>query len=205
MKKITNELKVGLVIFAAILTGLFFWIKTSDFKSEMYRLKTYFTRADGIRPNAVVALAGIEVGRVENVRFVYESNTMVELVLLIDKKARVKEDSIAFVASTGFVGDAYIGITPGVSDRFLRDGATLLSEDPVEMRELMKRADKIAKNLDVVLSDIKTIVSDNRDKVDSIIVNLEETSANFNEFSDDIKRHPWKLIMKGKEKKAKRR
>ena len=29
---------------------------------------------------------------------------------------------------------------------------------------------------------------------------MEATSKNFEEFSDDIKRHPWKLLFKGKEK-----
>ena len=197
-KTLTNELKTGIVVFLAILVAIFFWVRTSDFRPEPYRLKAYFSHADGIKENAIVTLAGIESGRVEKVQFVYNpDSTKVELVLAIDKGAKVREDAIAFIATTGFVGDAYVGLTPGESNKFLKNNDTVLSEDPVEMRELMKRADEIAENLNRVLGDVKTIVSGNRRKVDGIVTNLEMTSANFRDFSEDIKQHPWKLLMKG--------
>jgi len=201
MKKFTNEIKTGLVVLMAILIGIFFWIKTSNFRSEMYQIKTQFSHAEGIKENAIVALAGVEVGRVENLKFTYDPQTKVELVLSIDETAKVREDSIAFIGTTGFIGDAYVGITPGTSATFVKKGASIVSEDPIEMRMLMKRADGIAKKLDGVLGDVKTLVSDNKTKVDSIVSNLEDTSSNFKEFSADIKSHPWKLLMKGKEKK----
>jgi phospholipid/cholesterol/gamma-HCH transport system substrate-binding protein len=205
MRKLTNELKTGIVIVVAILIGLFLWLKTSDFAVQSYRLKTHFTNAAGIKENAVVTLAGVEAGRVESLNFTYEPATKVELVLLLDKKAKVRSDSIAYISSAGFIGDAFVDITPGASNKFLKNNAILISEEPIEMRELMKRADKIAENLDVILADVRGVVSDNKGKIDSIVVNLEQTAVNFNEFSEDIKRHPWKLLMKGKEKKKRRR
>ena len=66
------------------------------------------------------------------------------------------------------------------------------------MRKLMKKADSIADNLDKTLVQIKSLVTDNRAKIDSIAANLESTTVNFKEFSEDIKKHPWKLLMKGK-------
>ncbi|MBL7157463.1 MAG: MCE family protein [Candidatus Omnitrophica bacterium] len=200
--KFSNEIKTGTVVVAAILIALFFWLRTSNFQTATYSLKTYFGHAEGVKENSVVSLAGIEVGRVGSLRFVYgPDETKVELDLLVDKNAKVREDSIAFIGSTGFIGDAYVGITPGNSNVFLKNNATITSEDPVEMRKLMKKADEIAGKLDSVLGDVKTIVADNKSKVNSIVANLEETTANFNEFSADIKAHPWKLLMKGKEKK----
>jgi len=197
--KFSNEMKTGIMIFLAILTGLFFWFKTSNFMSDVYQLKAYFSHADGIKANSIVSLAGIEVGRVQKVDFIYTpEDTKVELILSIDKDARVREDSIAYIGTTGFVGDAYIGITPGTSENFLKDKSVVASEDPVEMRKIMKKAEQIADKLDMVLGDVKTLVSDNKIKVDNIITNLEDTSANFKEFSSDIKAHPWKLLMKGK-------
>ncbi len=201
MRKFTNELKTGIVIVAALVVAFFFWIKTANFKSEVYRLRTSFNHAEGISANSIVALAGIEVGRVESLNFDYSpSETKVNLVLSIDKKAKVREDSVAFIGATGFIGDAYIGITPGSSGAFLKENENITSEDPVEMRELMKRAEDISKSLDAVLFDVKTIVADNKIKVDTIVTNLEDASTNFNEFSEDIKSHPWKLLMKGKDK-----
>ena len=206
MKKFTNEMKTGTVIVLAILVGIFFWLKTSNFISATYKLKTHFNRAEGVKENSIVNLAGIEVGRVESVRFLYEPDqTMVELVLLIHTRAKVREDSIAFIGTTGFIGDAYIGITPGTSKTFLKQNEVIISEDPIDARLLMKRADKISENLDSILGDVKTIVTDNKGKIEGIIVNLEETTENFNEFSDDIRMHPWKLIWKSKPKKEKKK
>ena len=62
----------------------------------------------------------------------------------------------------------------------------------------MKKADAIADNLDKTLVQVKSLVADNKAKVDNIAANLEQTTANFKEFSEDIKEHPWKLLMKGK-------
>lgn len=208
--KITNEFKTGLVVVAAICVGMFFLMKTSNFSSKPYHLKTYFTFADGIKPDTIVKLSGIEVGRVEKIRFEYQPKTLVELTLALDRDAKVREDSIAFISTSGIVGDTYIGITPGAPGKtFIGEGATLASEDPFEMRKLMQKVDGIAENLDKTLAEaralaqnLNSVVKDNRPKIDNIVIKLEAAADNFNEFSDDIKRHPWKLLMKGPEKKG---
>jgi len=197
--KLTNEVKTGLVVLAAVLVGAFFWLKTTNLYTATYTLKTFFNHADGIKENSIVKLAGIEVGRVKDIGLEYaEDKTKVEVLLELDRGAKVREDSIAFIGTSGFIGDAFIGITPGAARTFVKRNGIVTSEDPVEMRELMKKADQIASKLDTTLTDVKGIVCDNREKVDSIVANLEDTTANFKEFSEDIKRHPWKLLMKGK-------
>lgn len=197
--KITNEFKTGLVVVAGLAVGILFWVKTTDFNSSPYRIKTYFNYAEGIKTDSIVKLAGVEVGRVEKIRFDYVPETKIEVVLSISKKAKIREDSLAFISTSGMIGDAYIGITAGSPDKaFVKDGAIVMSEDPVEMRKLMKKADAISENLDKTLAEIKSLVTDNKAKVENIAANLEQTTANFKEFSEDIKQHPWKLLTKGK-------
>lgn len=204
--KITNELKTGIVVVVAIAGGIFLWVRTTDFSSKPYRVKTYFNYAEGIKADSIVKLSGIEVGRVEKIRFEYMPETKIELVLAINKQAKIHEDSVAFISTSGMIGDAYIGLTSGSSEKpFIKEGATLSSEDPVEMRKLMKKADAISENLDKTLVEVKMlaanvndVVEDNKTRIDNIAVNLETTAVNFKEFSEDIKRHPWKLLIKGK-------
>lgn len=204
--KMTNELKTGLVVTAALIAGAIFLVKTTNFSAAPYKVKTYFNYAEGVKQDSIVKLAGIEVGRVEKIQFQYVPETKVELVLAINKDAKIHEDTVAFISTSGMIGDAYIGLTSGSVDKpFVKDGAVLISEDPVEMRKLMKKADAIAQNLDATLAEVKTlaqnvtgVVNDNKSKIDNIAANLEQTSVNFKDFSDDIKRHPWKLLMKGK-------
>lgn len=202
--KISNELKTGVLVVAAIAVGTVFYIKTSDFSGGIYRVKTYFNYAEGVKADSIVKLSGIDVGRVESISFNYTPETKVELVLAIDKKAKVREDSIAYISQSGLIGDSYIGITAGSSDKqFVKEGTILVSEDPVEMRKLMRKADAIAENLDKTLAEVKGlaanvngVVADNKPKIAGIVSNLEETSANFKDFSSDIKQHPWKLLSK---------
>ena len=204
--KMTNELKTGIVVAAAVAVAVIFWAKTTDFNARPYKLKTYFNYAEGVKVDSIVKLSGIEVGRVEKITLDYTPETKVELVLTLNDKAKIREDAIAFISTSGLIGDAYIGLTPGSSDKpFLKDGATIMSEDPVEMRKLMKKADVIAENLDKTLVEVKRlaenvtgVVTDNRSRLDNIAVNLEQTAVNFKEFSEDIKKHPWKLLIKGK-------
>jgi len=196
---INNEMKTGIVVVVGILAAVLFWSKTTDLSAKPYKIKTYFNYADGVKKDSIVKLSGIEVGRVESVSLVYTPETKIEIILSIDKKAKVREDAIAFISTSGMIGDAYIGIAQGSTEKqFIKDGGEIPSEDPVEMRKLMKKADSIADNLDKTLVQVKSLVTDNKAKIDNIAANLESTSANFKEFSEDIKQHPWKLLMKGK-------
>lgn len=204
--KMTNELKTGIMVAAALAVAVFLWVKTTDFGGKPYKIKTYFNYAEGIKVDSIVKLSGIDVGRVEKITFQYVPETKVELVLAIGDKAKMREDSIAFISTSGMIGDAYIGLTAGSADKpFVKEGAVLMNEDPIEMRKLMKRADAIADNLDKTLAEVKVlaenvtdVVKGNKDRINNIAANLEGTTANFKEFSEDIKQHPWKLLMKGK-------
>jgi phospholipid/cholesterol/gamma-HCH transport system substrate-binding protein len=204
--RMTNELKTGIVVVLAIAVAAVFWAKTTDFSGKTYRVKTYFNYADGVKADSIVRLSGIDAGRVEKIKFIYEPATQVELVLALNTKAKIHQDAIAFIATAGLIGDAYIGLTPGSADKpFVGDGGAIASEDPVEMRKLWKKAEVITENLDKTLVEVKklaenvnSVVKDNRPRIDNIVVSLEATTANFKEFSEDIKQHPWKLLMKGK-------
>jgi len=202
--KMTNELKTGLIVVAAIIVASVFWLKTTNFSNKPYRLKTQFNYAEGLKADSVVKLSGIEIGRIENIKFVYNPDTKVEITLLLNKDARVHEDSIAYISSSGIVGDAFLGLTPGSPDKsFAKNGDTVSSEDPVEMRKIMKQVDTIAGSLDKTLtefreltSNVNSVVKDNRSKIDSLLANMEQTAVNFKEFSEDIKQNPWKLLSK---------
>ncbi len=195
--KVSNEIKAGVVIVVAIAIGIIFFGKTAAFKQETYDLKTFFGYAGDLKADATVKLSGIEVGRVKGLKFVYNPNTHVECILEINADAKVRSDSTAYIATSGFVGDAYVGITAGESDEFLKNGNTVMSEDPIQARLLFKKADSIAGNLDDILVKVKSLVTDNRQNLDNIVSNIEVTTVNFKEFSEDLKKHPWKLMFKG--------
>lgn len=194
--RMSNEIKAGLVIVTALLMAVFLFAKTATFGHSTYEIKTAFRYGGNLKPDAIVKLSGIEVGRLTEIKLVYEPDTMVQCVLEVDSKAKFRADSIAYIDTAGFVGDAFVGITPGTSEEFVKRGGMVNSEDPVQMRLLMKKADSIAENLDKIMAEVKSVVVDNRGKFDEIIMNIEAVSENFKEFSEDVKKNPWKLLFK---------
>ena len=196
MKKFTNEIKAGILIVIAIVVSSLFFIRTSTFKTDTYDLKTYFQFAGGLKEDAAVKLSGIEVGRLKKLKIVYLPETTIECIFELNDNAKVRMDSIAYIATSGFLGDSHIGLTPGTGTEFIQPGGTVKSEDPMQMRLFMKKAEKIADNLDKTLAAVKDIVVDNKQNIDNIVVNLEGTTENFKEFSADIKKNPWKLLFR---------
>lgn len=205
--KINNEIKTGIIVVAAVLVVAMFYMKTgAPTVGKPYTIKTSFNYAEGVKQDAIVKLAGIEVGRVEKIDFQYTPETKVEMTIILSDKARIHEDSIAFIATSGMIGDAYLGITSGSADKpVVRDGGIIASEDPVEIRKLWKRAEVITEDLDKMLVEIRALASnangimkDAKPRIDGIVANLEQTTINFKDFSADIKQHPWKLLIKGK-------
>jgi len=59
-------------------------------------------------------------------------------------------------------------------------------------------------NLNTTSANLKDITQEplNDPKIQSILTSLESTSRNLEEMTEDIKRHPWKLLKKGKEEKT---
>lgn len=195
--KFSKEIKAGIVVVIAVVGCVVFYAKTTNFRTGTYELKTFFTYAGNLKDNAIVKLSGINVGRLKRTGFVYDPKTKVECILELDDKAKVRKDSIAYIGSSGFIGDVHIGITGGRSEEFLKNHDVVGSEDPVETRLLMKKADSIADNLDKILLEVKNIITDNEQGINDIVKNIESTTENFKEFSEDLKKHPWKLLFKG--------
>ncbi|MCK5450926.1 MAG: MCE family protein [Candidatus Omnitrophica bacterium] len=195
--RVSNEIKAGVVVLVAVATGVMFFAKTAAFKKETYEVKTFFGYAGDLKTDAIVKLSGVEVGRVKAMNFVYNPHTHIECFLELNADAKVRADSIAYIGTSGFVGDAYVGITAGESDNFADPGSIMQSEDPVQIRLLFKKAESIAASLDDILVATKDLVTENKENLNNIVTNIELTTENFKEFSQDLKAHPWKLMFKG--------
>ncbi|MBI4335345.1 MAG: MCE family protein [Candidatus Omnitrophica bacterium] len=212
MKKIANEIKTGVMvaICAAILLGLTIKVAGMSAMKKGYKLKAQFNFASAIKKGAPVYLAGVEVGEIKGIDINYTpEGTRVALDAWLESAARVREDSVASIVTMGLMGEKYLELTSGSKDSpFLKEGSLIVGKEPLMMDEVMDRALAITDNLNAGISDLRKLtkdvdltLTDNRAQVDELIKNMNETGRNFKEFSDDIKRHPWKLLIKGKEKK----
>lgn len=60
-------------------------------------------------------------------------------------------------------------------------------------------------NIDDITTDIRFTFQDNRTSIDNIIKRMEIMTLNLEDFSEDIKDHPWKLLFRSKEENRRTR
>ena len=206
MKNITNEFKVGLMVVLSLLifSVLIFKLGAFDFTKKGYMVSVLFNFASGLTENAPVRLAGVEVGKVEEIKLIYGDETKVKMSVWLDADTELRADCRANIATLGLMGEKYIEINPGSQNApLLEPDSTIVGEDPFQMEAFAKKSENIAGNLDEAITDIKKLansvndlVVENREEIDGIMENLEVTSVNLKDLSEDIKRHPWKVITK---------
>jgi len=214
MKKIGNEIKTGVMVVmcAVILLVLTVRVAGMSTMKKGYHLKARFNYASAIKKGAPVYLTGVEVGEIKGIKIDYSPNgTQVILDAWLESSAKVRGDSRASIVTMGLMGEKYLELTSGSRDSpFLEEGSLIIGREPLMMDEITDKAMAIANSLDAGINDLRkltkdvdTTLVDNRGKIDELINNMNETGKNFKEFSEDIKRNPWKLLIKTKEKDKK--
>ncbi len=208
--RMTNEAKTGIIVLvsAALLGVLVLKVGNFTLFQKGYTVKSRFHFTAGVKRYAPVRLSGVDVGEVKDIRLIYGDETLIELDLWLQDGVKVRLDSKATVTTLGLMGEKYIEVLAGTKDAiYAKDGDLIPGEDPVRLEDLIEVATTVAEDISQMAKDISHLskridetVADNRPKIDVIFDNLEETSENFKDFSQDIKYHPWKILAKGKEK-----
>jgi phospholipid/cholesterol/gamma-HCH transport system substrate-binding protein len=114
--------------------------------SSTYRLKSQFATVAGLSAGADVQVGGVHSGTVRSIDLPHTPGGKVTVVMDLDKSTHeiVKQDSVASIETEGLLGNQFMAISfgsPGRSD--VRDGDTIASDPPLEMADLIKKADAI--------------------------------------------------------------
>jgi phospholipid/cholesterol/gamma-HCH transport system substrate-binding protein len=140
----TIDISTGLFVmlgFAAILF-MVTQITNREFslRSDSYRLKASFENIGGLKPGAPVSMAGVAIGRVEDIQ--YDMNVLKAVVTLrIDGKYNaIPNDSDASIFTAGLLGGQYVGLSPGGSDQPFKNGDTIeMVQDAVVLENLISK------------------------------------------------------------------
>ena len=122
MKSDIFEFIVGLGVI--IIAGWFILsvVTKSDKLSNISETTNYiasFNDVSGISVGSNIKLAGVTVGKVLELKL-DEINYTAEMVLGINKKIKIPNDSEIIITSEGLLGGNYVSISPGGSDIFLK-------------------------------------------------------------------------------------
>jgi len=86
---------------------------------ETTKYMASFNDVSGISVGSNIKLAGVTVGKVLELKL-DEINYTAEMVLGINKKIKIPNDSEIIITSEGLLGGNYVSISPGGSDIFLK-------------------------------------------------------------------------------------
>ena len=87
--------------------------------SETTNYIASFNDVSGISVGSNIKLAGVTVGKVLELKL-DEINYTAEMVLGINRKIKIPNDSEIIITSEGLLGGNYVSISPGGSDIFLK-------------------------------------------------------------------------------------
>ena len=193
-----SEVKSGILVAAcfALLTLLTF--KVSDFrafgKNEEYKI--HFNFISGLEKNAPVHFSGHSVGIVKSIA-IRDGNPAVEVTIAIDKNAPVRGDSLAYVDTLGLLGEKFISLTPGKpSSPRLPPGGVLQGIEPMPLHQIIRQMNELTENLIPITEKTNKLLEGHEKDIDQILSNLNASSKNLKEMTQDLKVHPWKLLRK---------
>ncbi|HSE21756.1 MAG TPA: MlaD family protein [Pyrinomonadaceae bacterium] len=174
-----SQLRVGIFVLLAIGILVFLVLNASgDINpfSRKLHLKARFVDANGLREGSEVRLAGVRVGKVEQIRLLPPSDVpnapRVEATLTIDStidgqpaNVRIRSDSTAQQGSPSLLGnEMLINITPGTAvGQPVNEGAILPSSSSNTVNDFATSGTDLAQRLSKLSDEISGIVKDVKD------------------------------------------
>jgi len=154
---------VGLVLSMAV---IFLLGDISDMFQQRFTIHARFSDISGLRIGAPIFLAGINVGKVEGIRFPKKLEEKKIIVTMEIERAfhdRIRKDSLASITTQGLLGDKAVFVSVGSADEpEIKSGGEIevrkgLSLESIGEKggELMENINNLAANLNKVISDIK--------------------------------------------------
>ncbi len=205
----SREARVGIFVLLGLIILTYFTFRVSKWgliAERGYRLTVDVESAAGIEPKADVKMAGVPIGKIEEIRL---AGNRAQLVLRIRPEFGIPADSVGVIQSQGFLGERYLELVPGRDPRLLADGERVIrTEAPASMDALVKKLDsigddikkfttsisesfgteegkeslkRIIANIDRLTADLANISSGSREDIRAVIANLRAFSETLKE------------------------
>jgi len=133
-----TEIIVGLFVLVGIACLGYLAIKLGKLEvlaNSGYPVYADFPSVAGLKLGDPVEIAGVKVGRVEKMGLVEDR---ARLQLRIQDDVKLQEDVIASVRARGLIGDKFVLITPGASDKIIHPGGRIRETDsPPDIPDLI--------------------------------------------------------------------
>jgi phospholipid/cholesterol/gamma-HCH transport system substrate-binding protein len=191
-----SELRVGIfVLLGLALLGVgVFYVTGSRLFGARYALVTYLPEVDGLNAGSPVSLDGVQVGNVESITMatpgpgvVPDPNRSVEVRMRISEQYKnyIRSDSTASLVTQGFLGERTVTLRRGFTGRVLQNGDEVTGTEEKAVRAIMDRGADLLQNLNVLSTEVNSIVTDLRRGRGTLGKLLEDETA-YNRMNDTL-------------------
>jgi phospholipid/cholesterol/gamma-HCH transport system substrate-binding protein len=140
MKRSAVDLGVGVfVLIGLIALG---WMSVKLGRVDLLGNRGYVVSADfptvgGLKAGSTIEIAGVEVGRVDRIVL---RDYQAHVIMMIQPGVKLQDDSIASIKTKGLIGERYVRISPGGSDKIIPPNGRIREvEPPVDIEELLSK------------------------------------------------------------------
>jgi len=137
-----SGLDVAVGIFVLIGIAALGWLSVKLGRVDFLTGRGYSVTADfpsvgGLKAGSAVEIAGVEIGRVDGITL---ADYQARVSMAIRPAVKIQEDAIASIKTKGLIGEKYIRINPGGSDRIIPPNGRIREvEPPVDLEELLSK------------------------------------------------------------------
>ena len=195
MVSISTQAKVGLFVLAALILLAYMSFRVGQYGFGLkngYLISAEFENATGLERDASVRIAGVEVGRVENIALT-DGKARVSMRIL--PSVKLVDDVKVMVRAYGILGDKFIEIIPGTKGRpTLEEGGEITRvEKQIDIDQLVRNLTNIADDVLAVTASLRKVLGgeEGAANLEGILTNTRELTANLNrvvkENDEDLK------------------
>ena len=142
MKREILDTVTGIFVLAALVFLAYSSInlgRMDVFGSDYYQVYAEFSSVSGLNNGATVEIAGVDVGRVDNITFDPRSE-MARVRMEIKDGVRLQEDVVASIRTQGLIGDKFVSISSGESGKFIPLGGMIKhTKPPIDFEQLISQ------------------------------------------------------------------
>jgi phospholipid/cholesterol/gamma-HCH transport system substrate-binding protein len=183
--KDTLETRLGIFFALALLAAgvLLEMVGGFQFFKGGYHVGARFDSVQQLKVGDPVKMAGVEVGRVEQIRL---GANRVEVIMKVDRDAPVRTSSTATIKFLGLMGQNYVAINFGSTNApIVTDGNFIKTIQQPDLSSLMTKLDHVAAGIENVtktfsgdkftelLGPFTDFLKENRDKFTAILANVQ--------------------------------
>ena len=202
MFAISSEAKVGLFVLIGLIILGYMSFRVGEYGfgfKKGYPVSVVFDNVAGLDRDASVQIAGVEVGRVEEIKL-KDGRALVTMRILPDVK--LAKDATASIKTHGILGEKYIEIIPGTKGAALLKGGEQITrvERQADIDRLLTQIGSIADDVKTVTSSLskvlggdegeeslKSIVKNTRDLTDSLNKIVKQNDEKFSQMIASLK------------------